>query len=591
MNGFQLLKFLGKGTFGAVYEARREIDGQRYAIKKVDTRKMSTKDRAEAVNEIRVLASIGGDHVITFYEAFVDADVLYIVTEYATHGDLLGLLKNKRRAGQLPEALVWSYFIQMCIGLKTLHDHNILHRDLKAANIFMCSPTYLKLGDLGVAKVLKSDAALAQTQVGTPYYVAPEIWRNKAYNGKCDMWSLGCLLYELCTYKMPFEAESMDGLARKVMKGKYEPIPSLYSSALRTTLSKLLVVEPNFRASVNDILGSEAVQARLGDVNKAIAANAHPPAEGIDIVKTIPVPRKFNDLTKNLPPSRYESNKPLPSARYGGEGGGEGAPPKLPSGRNGADGADGHRVDPSAESDVKRMQRHAGQPGGTVANAVASAQQHGFNKAGQRLPNMPGVPPQGGGHGVAPPQPQPQRQRIVVDDSKGGAPLRDMATPQDHRFLPLLPGQQAPGQQAKQMPPTPSSVAHSQQRANAIARAEGRPVVPTYRQAPPTHSDSRRSNPYGYAPPTPSGEIRMVQHTANGQSRVQVFDRFASRGQAYYNPITHQPSQQRVNANGYTNQQIQPVRSRYPPPNHYQPQQQRSVAEQYTQHLQRRRGY
>ena len=79
VNGFQLLKFLGKGTFGAVYEARREIDGQRYAIKKVDTRKMTNKDRAEAVNEIRVLASIGGDHVITFYEAFVDADILYIV--------------------------------------------------------------------------------------------------------------------------------------------------------------------------------------------------------------------------------------------------------------------------------------------------------------------------------------------------------------------------------------------------------------------------------------------------------------------------------------------------------------------------------
>ena len=80
--------------------------------------------------------------------------------------------------------MIWSYFIQMCLGVKTLHDNHILHRDLKAANVFMCSPTYLKLGDLGVAKVLKSDAAAAQTQVGTPYYVAPEIWRNKPYNTK-----------------------------------------------------------------------------------------------------------------------------------------------------------------------------------------------------------------------------------------------------------------------------------------------------------------------------------------------------------------------------------------------------------------------
>ena len=91
VNGFQLLKFLGKGTFGAVYQARREADGKIYAIKKVDTRRMSTKERAEAVNEIRVLASVSGEHVITFYEAFVEADVLYIVTvsAHCTHHHLV----------------------------------------------------------------------------------------------------------------------------------------------------------------------------------------------------------------------------------------------------------------------------------------------------------------------------------------------------------------------------------------------------------------------------------------------------------------------------------------------------------------------
>ena len=202
---FELLKFLGKGTFGAVYQARRAEDKKIYAIKKVDTRRMSTKERTESVNEIRVLASISGPHVITFFEAFVDADILYIVTEFATHGDLLGYLKNAKRSGQLPEATVWPLFIQMCLGVQSLHDKNILHRDLKAANVFMFSNSYLKLGDFGVSKVLKTGEALARTQVGTPYYVAPEVWRNKPYNNKCDMWSLGCLLYELCTYRPPFE--------------------------------------------------------------------------------------------------------------------------------------------------------------------------------------------------------------------------------------------------------------------------------------------------------------------------------------------------------------------------------------------------
>ena len=304
VNGFVLLKFLGKGTFGAVYQARREADDKIYAIKKVDTRRMSAKERADAVNEIRVLASVSGPHVITFYEAFVDADILYIVTEFAGHGDLLGYLKSKRRQGNIPEQTIWSLFIQMCLGTKTMHDANILHRDLKAANVFMCSPNYLKLGDLGVAKVLKHDEALARTQVGTPYYVAPEVWRNKAYNNKCDMWSLGCLLYELCTFRPPFEAESMEGLARKVMRGRYDPIPSGYSQSLKNLIAKLLVVEPAHRASVNDILATESVQQRLkAEIERPVPND--PPPDFVNLVSTIQACRPCRPLCRPgavLPP-------------------------------------------------------------------------------------------------------------------------------------------------------------------------------------------------------------------------------------------------------------------------------------------------
>ena len=143
---------------------------------------------------------------------------------------------------------MWSLFIQMTLGIQTLHDRNILHRDLKAANVFMFSNNYLKLGDFGVSKVLKSDEALARTQVGTPYYVAPEVWRNRPYNAKCDMWSLGCLLYELCTYRPPFEAESMESLARKIIRGKFDMIPAGYSQSLKQMTNRLLVIEPPRRA-------------------------------------------------------------------------------------------------------------------------------------------------------------------------------------------------------------------------------------------------------------------------------------------------------------------------------------------------------
>eukprot|EP00303_Exanthemachrysis_gayraliae_P001511 CAMPEP_0205998344 /NCGR_PEP_ID=MMETSP1464-20131121/189_1 /ASSEMBLY_ACC=CAM_ASM_001124 /TAXON_ID=119497 /ORGANISM="Exanthemachrysis gayraliae, Strain RCC1523" /LENGTH=330 /DNA_ID=CAMNT_0053371487 /DNA_START=79 /DNA_END=1068 /DNA_ORIENTATION=+ len=323
LKDFQLKKFLGKGSFGAVYMATRQSDGKHYAIKKVDTRRMNVKERQEAVNEIRVLASVGGPYNIRFLEAFVDADILYIVTEFASNGDLFGWIKQRKSRGPLKESTVWSFLIQMCHGLHSLHEKNILHRDLKSANVFMMSDKHIKLGDFGVAKVLKSADALAKTQVGTPYYVAPEVWKNKPYNNKCDVWSLGCLLYELLTYRPPFDSNSMDGLARKVMRGKYEPISAAYSQDMHAIVAKLLVVEQRQRPTVEEILKDPIVQRHM-DTLPSLDEAQPPIDEPVDIMATIHVPRRFNDLSHNLPPSRYET--PLNTGRPAdGQG-----PPKPP---------------------------------------------------------------------------------------------------------------------------------------------------------------------------------------------------------------------------------------------------------------------
>jgi len=352
VNGFQLLKFLGKGTFGAVYQAKREEDGKIYAIKKVDTRRMGAKDRAEAVNEIRVLASIVGPHVITFHEAFVEADILYIVTEFATHGDLFGFLNNAKRRGQLAESTIWTLFIQMCLGVQTLHEKNILHRDLKGANVFMCANNFVKLGDLGVSKVLKHQDALARTQVGTPYYVAPEIWRNRPYNSKCDIWSLGCMLYELCTFRPPFEAQSMEGLARNIMKGKFSPIPPGYSKDLQAVVARMLVVDPERRSSIEEILALPAVQSRLGSLPSPPTDAEMAAPMDVDLCRTIVVPRKFNDLTKNLPAARYET--PLATPQVG-----QGAAPAM-----------GPRVPQKAgQADILKPVAESGESGGGWAPA------------------------------------------------------------------------------------------------------------------------------------------------------------------------------------------------------------------------------
>ena len=125
-------------------------------------------------------------------------------------------------------------------GLRVLHDSQIIHRDIKPANVFFVNGV-AKLGDLNVSKVL--DGKYAQTQTGTPYYTSPEIWNNAKYDGRVDVWSMGCVLYELATLKPPFIAKDFPGLSRKVTLGYYEPIPATYSKKLSDLIKSCLQVK------------------------------------------------------------------------------------------------------------------------------------------------------------------------------------------------------------------------------------------------------------------------------------------------------------------------------------------------------------
>lgn len=126
----------------------------------------------------------------------------------------------------------------MLLGLSTLHDMQIFHRDLKCANVFLCSNGIAKLGDLNVSKVAKK--GLLFTQTGTPYYASPEVWRDKPYDSRSDIWSLGCVMHEMICLKPPFRANDMKGLYRKVTKGIFPKIPSRFSSDLQKVINLCL---------------------------------------------------------------------------------------------------------------------------------------------------------------------------------------------------------------------------------------------------------------------------------------------------------------------------------------------------------------
>jgi len=110
-----------------------------------------------------------------------------------------------------------NWFVQMCLALEYIHRRKVLHRDIKSSNVFLTSNNTVKLGDFGISKVLDSTNDIALTVQGTPYYMSPEVCQSKGYSYKSDVWSLGCILYELCTLKHAFHSENLLGLVFKIV--------------------------------------------------------------------------------------------------------------------------------------------------------------------------------------------------------------------------------------------------------------------------------------------------------------------------------------------------------------------------------------
>ena len=268
MEDFIIEKVLGKGSFGSVYLVRRKEDNKIYALKSVILEKLNKKEQQNSVNEVRILASVNHPNVIGYKEAFWDDKIssLNIVMEYADDGDLQTKIgKMRKEGGIFQENLIWSYSIQMIEGLKALHDKKIMHRDLKSANIFLVKDKHqCKLGDMNVSKVIKEKELLTQT--GTPYYASPEVWRDEPYSYKSDLWSIGCVIYELCALRPPFKGKDLDELFMNVCKGKVDRINHVYSDDLWKMILMLLQVDVEKRCDCDKFLNSKLITRKIEEM-------------------------------------------------------------------------------------------------------------------------------------------------------------------------------------------------------------------------------------------------------------------------------------------------------------------------------------
>jgi serine/threonine protein kinase len=259
---YETIKVLGEGGYGKAVLVKSRSNEETYVMKEIRLSALKQKDRDEALQEAQVLASLHAPNIVEYVESFQERGCFYIVMEFADGGDLAQKIERCRRS-LFSEAEVLHDFIQIFLAIKYTHDRKIIHRDLKAENVFLMKDGTVKLGDFGIARVLEHTFQLCRTQIGTPYYLSPEICEGKNYNSKTDIWSLGCILYELRTLKHPFDAANMNGLLMVIIRGRYQPIPMTYSKDLRGLLARMLTKDPSKRPSMNQVLGLAFIKARL----------------------------------------------------------------------------------------------------------------------------------------------------------------------------------------------------------------------------------------------------------------------------------------------------------------------------------------
>ncbi|XP_039286890.1 serine/threonine-protein kinase Nek2 [Nilaparvata lugens] len=281
LEDFEVLEVIGSGSFGTCYKVCNKYDKMIYVCKAIDYGKMDENQKELLVSEVNVLSGLKHPNIVQYYSRIIHkkTTTLYIIMEYCEGGDLASIVVScKKNKKPIEEGFIWQVLYQTGRALQACHSHLknvvVLHRDIKPANVFLDSAGNVKLGDFGLARILQKDESCAETVVGTPFYMSPEVLGGGKYNRKSDIWALGCLIYELCALSPPFVASSFKLLTSSIKNGRFDRIPSYYSDDLQKMISFMLSVDHEYRPTIEMVLHHPAVVVRVSQRSIAAAAAA-----------------------------------------------------------------------------------------------------------------------------------------------------------------------------------------------------------------------------------------------------------------------------------------------------------------------------
>ncbi|XP_032493170.1 serine/threonine-protein kinase 36 isoform X1 [Phocoena sinus] len=258
MEKYHVLEMIGEGSFGRVYKGRRKYSAQVVALKFIPKLGRSEKELRNLQREIEIMRGLQHPNIVHMLDSFETDKEVVVVTDYA-EGELFQILEDD---GKLPEEQVQAIAAQLVSALYYLHSHRILHRDMKPQNILLAKGGGIKLCDFGFARAMSTNTMVLTSIKGTPLYMSPELVEERPYDHTTDLWSVGCILYELAVGTPPFYTTSIFQLVSRILK---DPVrwPPTISPCFKNFLQGLLTKDPRQRLSWPDLLHHPFIAGRV----------------------------------------------------------------------------------------------------------------------------------------------------------------------------------------------------------------------------------------------------------------------------------------------------------------------------------------